>query len=433
MRKLKLISLLCLVVICSFGQETLTLDQAIALALKNNQGILIAKNETEIAKNNSGIGNAGMLPQVGLNAAGSTAINDTKQKFNNGTDVDKKGAGSSALSAGIVLSWTLFDGMKMFATHDKFNEISEMSQTNLKIEIENTVAAIINNYYALVKQKQLIKAAENDLLLYEERVKVAEKKFQIGAGPKSDLLQARVDKNELQSVYLGLKNGLGQMKISLNSTLARPVETEFNVTDSISITYKPSYDELKTSVLKQNNSLLFQQKNILVNEYALKEMNSLRYPKISLTSNYNFSQTENQVGFILLNQNLGLNAGLMASWTLFNGSNTSRQVKNTKIELMNSRLVLDQTRMVVESSVLIAYNNFKNSLEVLALEEDNFKLAKENVDIALERFRLGNSTSIELKVAQKSFEDAQTRLVNARYSAKTAETELMRLNGMLVK
>ena len=100
---------------------------------------------------------------------------------------------------------------------------------------------------------------------------------------------------------------------------------------------------------------------------------------------------------------------------------------------MNSKLVLDQTKMVIESSLLIAYNNFKNSMDVLSLEEENFKLAKENVDVALERFRLGNSNTIELKVAQKSFDDAQTRLVNARYDAKVSETELMRLNGMLVK
>lgn len=433
MKRFKLFFIFSLIALCSFGQETLTLDQAIAIALKNNQGILIAKNEADITKNNASIGNAGMLPQVSLNAAGSKAVNDTKQKFVNGTDVDKKGAGSTGISSGIALSWTLFDGMKMFATYDKLKELNEMSQASLKIEIENNVSGIINAYYALVKQKQLIKAQENALQLYDERVKIAEKKWQIGSGAKTDLLQAKVDKNEQQSNYLALKNEFARLKISLNTFLARPVDTDFSVTDSIPLPYKPTYEELKTSVMKQNSSLLFQQKNILVGEYTLREMNSERYPRLALNSTYNFSQTENQAGFILLNQNLGFNVGLTASWILFNGSNTNRQVKNTKIQLMNSKLVLEQTKMVVESSLLIAYNNFKNSLEVLALEEENFALAKENVDVALERFRLGNATSIELKVAQNSFENAQTRLVNARYYAKVAETELMRLNGMLVK
>jgi len=51
----------------------------------------------------------------------------------------------------------------------------------------------------------------------------------------------------------------------------------------------------------------------------------------------------------------------------------------------------------------------------------------------MERFRLGYVTSLQLKDAEKSFLDAEGRLVTARYDAKTAETELMRLNGVLIK
>lgn len=415
------------------AQEVLTLDKALETVLKNNYSIQISRNQSQIASNDASPGNAGMLPQLAVGASGSFASNDTKQKFSTGTEVDKEGASSTNVSAGIGLTWTLFDGMRMFATYNKLKELSEMSQVNLKIEIENTVAEVITAYYSLVKQKQLIRATENALQLYDERVKISEKKWEIGSGSKSDYLQAKVDKNEQQSIYLNLKNSLTQMRTSLNTLLARPVDTEFIVTDSITITYKPAYDELKTTVMKQNNQLMFQQKNIRVSEYVVKEANSLRYPTLSFNSNYNFSQSENQVGIILLNQNLGFNAGLTASWTLFNGFNTNRQVKNSRVQLMNSKLLLDQTKAVVESSLLIAYNNFKNAMELLVLEEESFKLAKENVDIALERFRLGNFTSIELKTAQKSFEDAQARLVNARYTAKADETELMRLNGMLVK
>jgi len=417
----------------ALAQEVLTLDKALETVLKNNYSIQVSRNQSQIAANDASAGNAGMLPQLALNASGSFASNDTRQKFNTGVEVEKEGASSTNVSAGVGFTWTLFDGMRMFAAYNRLQELSGMSQVSLKIQIENTVADVINVYYSLVKQKQLIRATENALQLYEERAKIAEKKWEIGSGSKSDYLQAKVDKNEQQSSYLSLKNSLTQMKVSLNTLLARPADTEFTVTDSIPVTYKPAYEELKTTVVKQNNQLLFQQKNVSVNEYAIREMNSFRYPRLSFSSNYNFTQSENQVGIVLLNRNLGFNAGFTASWTLFNGFNINRQVKNSRIELMNSKLLLDQTKNVVESSLLIAFNNFKNAMELLVLEEESFKLAKENVDIALERFRLGNFTSIELKTAQKSFEDAQSRLVNARYAAKADETELMRLNGMLVK
>ena len=77
--------------------------------------------------------------------------------------------------------------------------------------------------------------------------------------------------------------------------------------------------------------------------------------------------------------------------------------------------------------------DFANAKEVLKLEEDNIKLADENQKIALERFRLAQSTAIELREAQVSYVNALTRLVNARYSAKAAETELLRLQGELIK
>ena len=69
----------------------------------------------------------------------------------------------------------------------------------------------------------------------------------------------------------------------------------------------------------------------------------------------------------------------------------------------------------------------------LTLEEENILLAKENVDIVFQVYKLNSNTLIQLKEAQKSLQDAYTRLIDARYSTKVAETELLRLKGDLVK
>jgi outer membrane protein len=55
------------------------------------------------------------------------------------------------------------------------------------------------------------------------------------------------------------------------------------------------------------------------------------------------------------------------------------------------------------------------------------------VNIALETFKRGVSTFIELRTAQQSLEEAYTRVINARYNAKLAETELLKLNGSLLR
>lgn len=90
-------------------------------------------------------------------------------------------------------------------------------------------------------------------------------------------------------------------------------------------------------------------------------------------------------------------------------------------------------KFTVEASVLKAFNAFTSAQQILLLEEESYALAKENADVALESFRLGAVNSLVVKEAQKSLDDASVRLVNIRYETKTAETELMRLNGALVK
>ncbi|MCZ2131752.1 MAG: TolC family protein [Bacteroidetes bacterium] len=415
------------------AQEQLTLEQALEIVLKNNYSVQIAGNRAQIADNNASAGNAGMLPRFSLGASANLASNDTKQKFSNGTDVDKAGAASTNITAGLNFSWTLFDGMKMFAAYDKLQALSEAEKLNLKMQIENTAAQVITSYYALVKQKQLIIAAENGLQLYEERAKIAEKKQEVGTGAKSDYLQAQVDKNEQLSNYLTLKNAMAQLKANFNTLLSRSTETDFIVNDSIPLNYSPAYEDLKNTVQKNNNRILFGQKNIQISKLAIKESSSSYFPTLTLNSNYNYGRSQNQVGFILLNQNLGFTAGLTAAWALFDGFNTDRQSENSRIDLLNSQLALEETRLGVETSLLTAYTNFKNAIELLNLEEDNLNLAEENVLMAMERFRLGNFTTIQLKTAQQSLDNARTRLVNARFAAKSQEIELRRLSGDLVK
>src|ERR1035437_5812693 len=417
----------------SFAQQALTLDQAISITLKNNFSILIAKSQSDINSNDVSLGNAGMLPQVSFNASGSAASNTTQQHYSSGLDVNKTGVGSNNINSSVALTWTLFDGMKMFATYDKLKELKAMGELNLKIQIENNIAQVIRAYYDVVRQKQLIRATSQLISIYEEREKISQTKFNVGSGSKLEVMQAKVDRNEQESKLLKLQTSLFNAKAALNQLLARNSESDFDAGDSITLAYNPKYEDLKTSAEKQNNGLLFSEKNIKVSDYSLKAIRAQRFPVIGVNANYVFSRSENQAGFVLLNQNLGFNTGFSATWNLFNGFETNRQVKDAQIQMMVSKMQYDMTKTQLENSLATAYRNFEQAKEALKLEEDNSVIAKENVDVALESFRIGKTSTLELKDVQKSFEDAQTRLVNARYDAKSAETELMRLNGMLVK
>jgi len=433
MKKYKIVFIVfCLFSALTFAQEQLKLQQAIEIALKNNYSISIAKNQEDMAKNEATIGNAGMTPQISINAVRSFSSNNTRQEYSNGTSVDKTGVGSNNMGSGIALAWTLFDGMKMFATYDKLKELKAMGELNAKIQIENKVEQIIILYYNIIRQKQLLTAIESTIAIYAERMKIAEEKWKIGNGSKSDFLQAQVDLNEQKSILLKQRSSLFELKVNLNQLMARKAETDYDVTNEIDVNTTLKLDQITNSALSKNNAILFYNRNVSAGELTLREIEAERFPQLMLSSSYNFSRTQNQVGFFLLNQNLGLNTGLTASWTLFNGFNVQRQIKNSQLSLLNLKLILENVKSQVDSDLKIAFKNYQSALETLLLEEENSKLAKENSEIMLERFRYGNATSLDIKTAQKSYTDALTRNIQARYDAKVAETTLLKLQGELV-
>ncbi len=415
------------------AQEKLTLQQAIEAALKNNLDILIEKNNAEVAANSNTLGNAGMLPRIDLQASTNFGNNATKQEFSSGLVVDKTGVQSTNLNSGVYLTWTLFDGLKMFASHKRLQELEVMGQLSSKIQIENTVSQLIITYYDVVRQKQLIKGLEENLSISEERLKIAQKKFDIGSGSKLEVLQAKVDKNAQTSGLFRQRTILSELKANLNQLMARSADVEFDVEEEIPNEFKLKYEEMKSSMEKNNSSLQLLKSNITVNDQLIRESRSQLFPKLNFNANYLFTRSQNQAGFALLNQNLGLNLGFTASWTIFNGFNTNTQIKNARLQIENANYEYNNSKQLLNLQLHLLFKRYQDDAKLLELEEENTKLAKEAVDIALERFRIGSSNSIELKEIQRSYEEALTRLAQARYNAKVSEVQLMKLNGEIVK
>lgn len=426
------ISVICVLLYsCISAQETLTVEQAVEIALKNNYDIQLAKNEAEIADRNNTVGNAGMLPRITGTLGDNFTLNNLNQKFSNGNEINTNGVTGNNLSAGVALNWTLFDGLKMFATKSKLKRLEEIGELNFKDEVQTVVANVMLAYYDVVRAGQQLKAIDEAIKISEERVKLADAKFQVGTSGKTDWLQAKVDLNAQKSAALTQRKTIEQRKGDLNNLLARNIETDFSVTDSIPLTLA---EQLTAEDLDNKNfQLQAAMKNVEVAKYSKKEIFSQFLPLLNANLGYNYNRSNNSAGFFLVNQTNGMNAGFTLSIPLFNGLNTLRQNKIAAIQITSSQFNLEKARFQTKLNFYKALKDFQNAQQLLKLEEENIQLANENNNIATERFRLSQSTSIEFREAQKSYIDALTRLVNARYMAKAAETELKRLRGELVK
>lgn len=418
-----------------YSQRVLTIEEAIGTALRNNYDILLVKNDAQSAALDYNYAYAAFLPQ--LNGTAGKVWNDNNQK-QNFIDGRKRSANvnSSNVSATVNLNWTLFDGLKMFATRNRFEQLKELGEANVKVQVVNSIAAVINNYYNIVRQKQQLKAIDTLISINEERVKLADKKISVGMGSKPELLQARVDLNAQRAARLLQETLIAQLREQLNQLSGIPVQTEYEVSDSIPINLGIEYNNISSDIEKTNPGLLASQKTIDIAKLAVKERRAELFPILQFNSAYNFGRTSNasvvnpefQPIFSL---NKGFNYGFTATIPILNGFNTRRLIKQAGLDLEYNQLAYNTQRSRIELGVNNSYKDYQYQKKALQLEEENISLARENVFIALERFRQGVSTYLELREAQISLETAYNRLISARYNTKLAETELLRLKGTL--
>jgi outer membrane protein TolC len=420
-----------------FAQKILTVEEAIAIALKNNYDIELLRNDSASYALDNSYAKAAFLPRV--NATTGLVFNNSnqKQKFSDGSTKARNGIRSNNLSGAVQLNWTLFDGYKMFATKDKLGEFVKLGELNIKNQMVTSVAAVLINYYNIVHQKQQLKAVNELMSINEERVKLADKKLSVGLGAKPELLQAKVDLNAQKAARLKVQTLIGQLKEQLNQLMNVVLNSSYEVADSIPINNNILLTDIMNGVETTNPSLLLTKKNIDITNLTLKERKAERYPVVSFNSAYNYSKTDNKAVVNpftpLYNRNNGFNYGLGVTIPILNGYNTKRLIQQTQLDVDYLKLSYQNQKSKIDLGISNAFKDYELQKQALALEEENILLAKENVLIAVERFRLGISTYIELRETQKSLEDGYFRLLSARYNTKLAEIELMRLKGDLVK
>lgn len=426
------------------GQQVMTIGDAIALALQYNYDIQLSRNDSSVAALDYEYRNAVFLPRLNASAGTTWNHNSQKQEFIN-TDNNREGnVVTNNINASVNLNWTLFDGGRMFTTRNKAEEYIRLGGLVAKEQVVNTLAGVIREYYLIVQQKQQLRAIEEQMSISQSRVDLALRKLDIGMGTRPEVLQAQVDLNAQRAARLQQQTQIEHSKKTLNQ-LIRPsrtgmpggLVTEYDVVDSIPVRTDIAMDDVISQLEQSNPTLQILRKNVEIAHLSLKETKADRWPVVQFNSAYNFSRTSNNVAlnpFLpIFNRNSGLNYGFTAAIPILNYRNTHRLIRQEELNIGFQQLMLENQQSLLLLDILQAYQDFEFQQRALELEESNILLARENVDIALETYRLGNMTFIQLREAQKSLEDARNRLIAARYGMKVAETELLRLKGDLIR
>lgn len=411
--------------------EPLSLRECLETGLEQNYAIRIVRNEELISDNNATAANAGMVPTIDLEAGyAGTFDNSRTTTLRDGGSTSENSIYDQAADVGVAVNWTLFDGFRIRTEYRKLKELQQKGALQTRLTIEEFVATFTAEYYNFVQQTLRLANFRYAMGLSRERMRIAEEWYRVGSSARLDILQARVDFNADSSQYMSQQELVTASRIRLNELLAHPdLGRKFAVQDTlIVINDRLQWNDLVGKTCETNAELLMADRDNALSELELKSIRSRNYPYVKLSTGYGYNHNRYGSGTNLSRGTLGLNAGVQVGFTLFDG-NRRREQRNARIGVENTRLTRQQLELAILADLSNFWQAYRNNLEVIQLEEENLIAARENYRIAMERYRLGQLSGIEMREAQKSLLDAEERILTAQYNTKLCEISLQQISG----
>ncbi len=432
--------LLIIVALCvanSYAQQTATytLKSCLEKGLDNNYSLKIVRNDEQVTHNNATLANAGYLPTLDLSAGYSGNIDNTESTLRaTGETTEENGVFNQTLDARVSLNWTIFDGFNIQANYQRLKELERQGETNTRIAVEDLIANLAAEYYNFIQQTIRLKNFRYAVSLSKERLRIVEERYNIGNFSRLDYQQAKVDFNADSAQYMKQQELLHTSRIQLNELMAnenvdQPIHTQDSLID---VNATLDFEELWNATMQTNANLLKAEQNNRLAQLDYKKVCARDYPYLKLNAGYGYSHNKYEIAANSQRSNFGPNFGVTVGFKLFDG-NRNRQRKNARIAVQNARLERNELEQALRADLSNLWQAYQNNLQMLNLERQNLIAAKDNHDIAMERYMLGDLSGIEMREAQKSLLDAEERILAAEYNTKLCEISLLQISGKITK
>ena len=456
------LALACLPV---WGQQPLSLDDAVRLGLKNNFDILVEKLNVENANKNNTWGQAGALPLVNLNLANNNSI--VQRKPANPFAVAGRNI-SDNLNGQLDIQFTLFDGFGVRMNKQRLAQLEQLSYGNASFVIESTVQSIILGYYQACFDRESLQILRTNLSFSKERYEFVKLRKSLGSAITFDVLQEQnnylTDSANVLQQQIRYKNSLRNLNLLLSDSIERvyALTSPLEFVDELLF-----YDDLKARMTRSNTNLRNQFINQELLRTAILQQKSNLYPSLLLNIggtgsldrlNAQFRPTQGgtiekaTVGFVnddpgfpviqsrfapeyqtQTGNSYGAFANLTLRWTIFNGGQVKRAIDQARIQEKIGQLNIDQLNLSLDFDLISNLDLYNLRRQLVVIADTKQKAAELNLELANERYKNGALSAIDLRIVQENYRTAALEKYLAIYSALLAKTNLVRLTGGLVQ
>lgn len=416
-----------LFITCSgFGQQTLSLTDAIRIALDNNYDLQLTRQDEQIATIRNNWGTAGRYPYVNLSLESRNSINENQAE----DYVQNQYLGTASVS------WTLFDGFAVRINKQKLEELEELSRQNTGIMIEGTIQSVVLAYYAVLLEKEKLEVYRDVMGLSEDLYNRAVAKKDFGAAVTYDVLQAQnaflADKSAFLAQEVAHKNALRD----LNYLMAVTNNPDYQFTSEFSaIPVDYSLAELSEQMTANNKSL----KNQYINQNLLKNAVALAksdfYPSLAFAGGITGSRlgTDYETRGVSWGNSANLYGNLTLSFNLFSGGNRKRAKQIAEIEQGMGDVKLEQMKHELDNQLANIFEYYLVRKELLNVAAENLAAAGLNLQISREKFESGAINSFNFRDVQNLYLSAALRELEAIYNFIDTHTSLLRMTGSIIQ
>jgi outer membrane protein len=429
-----LLSIFGLLTTISLAQDTLSYDACVTVALENNYGIMIAKNEQDIASNNATPGNADLLPKLAVNGGVTGGVSNVNQQFltqNDKTTI--RGAKSFTETGSLDLTYNIYQGNTRINNLRNLRIQSHLSELETKNKIEETMLSIAQKYYEVAGIQANVNLIEDVLEVSNERFQRVEYKYQYGDALKIDVLNAEVNLNSDSVKYMTVVRNLTQVKKDLKILMGEEPSSNFAVNTEVKFITDLDREALKSELIEGNTLLLLADGKITKAEYNLAISKGRRHPILSTQLSYGLRGSQNDAGFLSSSVSSGLTAGLNLTFDIFDGNKKNITIQNSAIELDNSKKLKSEQELILIRDLENAWSAYTFQLNVLRLQTRNIETNKLNFERSAELYSFGQLTSTQYREAQINYLTARFDFIVSTASAKIEEIRLLRLSGQIIQ
>ena len=433
----KIVNIILVFILTTSGlvaQENLTLFKAVKNTLENNLDIKISENLQEIAKNNSSILNNNYLPNIQLGSDINTNVQNIEIETPSGIAGALDNTQTDNSSAVLSINYNLIDASGRKYNFKKSKELFSKSKLEVKEIIENTLLQLFTVYFEVGRLTEEEKILKNALDISRRRYQRKLSQYEFGQTNNLEVLNAEVDVNTDSINLLNLSNRLNNAKRDLNLIMNVNLESKHSIDTELSFINKDDLSNLFLNDIKNNTSYLISEKDIIISDLDKKAIKFSYLPTLGLNGSYGWNESINDNPYAFYNKSIsdGFSAGINIRWDIFRGGKKIIANKNASINQENFKLNKEKITLTLRKELNNAFQSHLNNLFILDAQNQNFETNKNNFERNLERYNVGQVSSIEFRRAQLNLLNSELSKNAAKYKAKISEAYFLKISGELI-